>query len=226
MAVVCFDFDDVILDGNLAYTLLKEVSDKKRDVKALIGYAESKHKNFITFFKKAVGVLEGKEYKILKEIVKSIPPKTGYKIIKKLNKNGYNIVIASMNDRKIIKFFLKRHNMLKYVDDIFAPDLETKNGKLTGEISGFNLGDEKCNVPQLIKGKYGNVSNRDIYYIGDGNDDLALLTKVNGIVFNPSKWARMRIFENKRAKKRINSKRLFLIEEDDLWKVGDIIKKD
>lgn len=224
MSVVCFDFDNVLSDDNLAYKLLEYVSDKKRDVQALVKYAESEHKNFVTFFKEAVNVLEGKEYKLIKEIAKAIPPTKGYKVVKKLYKKDHNIMVASINDRKIIRFFLKRHNVFKYVDEIFAPDLETENGKLTGEISGFNLGDEKCNVTQLIKGKYGNINNKNIYYVGDGNDDLALLTKVNGIVFCPSEWAKLRIFRDKKAKKRINSNRLFLIEERDLWKVEEFIE--
>jgi phosphoserine phosphatase len=226
MKVICFDFDDVLCDGNLLYKIGKEFKYNLSSLVDVIELLESNKnpRRFYSVVKKTVSMGRGLKYEHLLETALSFKPMPGaYETLDELKKIGYKVVIVSADDRDVIVKFMKKHGMMKFVDYIYASELGVKNGELDGTISGDAIETEKTGALKLIKKMY-KVTDRDIFYIGDGLTDLPILKMVHaGAVFCPNMLTQTEIFTDRDLKRKIENRNLFIIETKDLREVLELL---
>lgn len=222
MKVICFDFDDVLCDGNLMLKIGSHCHDKLSEVLDVIEFMKSNKdpKKFYAAVKKIVALGKGIKFEDVESAALSLTAVQGaYETLAEIKKIGYKIVIVSSDDGDIIRKFLKKHDMMKFVDHIYASELGVKDGKLDGTISGDSIKTEKIGALKLVKKIY-NVKNDDIFYIGDGLTDLAILRRVyTGILFCPNIITQTEVFTDMDLKKKIEKNELYIVETRDLREV-------
>lgn len=125
-------------------------------------------------------------------------------------------MIVSINDERIIRKFLEKHRLEKYVSNVYASRLGVKDGRLTGMISGDVIKTEKQGIVKKMRKLYGK---KEIVYVGDGLTDIPILKKANkGILFCPNELTKAEVFADKNLMKK-EGNRLFLVEKRDLREV-------
>ncbi len=220
MQVICFDFDDVIVDGNLVFRLIKlrpEFSELELGFEFM--FENQKPKEFYKVIKKIVKVGKGLGFDEIKKIMFDFEVINGTKRVFKKLKENYKIVIVSANDTGMIKEFLKKHKLLECIDRIYGSKLGVKNGRLTGKISGDVIMTEKTAIVKNIEKAY-RIKRKDITYIGDGLTDLPIIKMVGkGILFCPSMITQAEVFRDKILSKMEKDGKLFLIDKKDLSEI-------
>ena len=223
--VVCFDFDNVIVDTSLAIKLLI-LGDKFKEFTAGIEmlFHNTEPKKFFRSVKNIIRLAKGYDVDYLRKIILSIEMTSGTKeTFNKLKKKGYKIVIASINDKNLIKDYLKSRGL--HVDHIYASELVVKNGKLTGEIKGDIIKTEKVGVVKQIEKLY-KVKREDITYIGDGLTDLPIM-KVSGrgILFCPNALTKAEVFASKEFDRMGKDGKFFIVEKKDMREVTKLLEQ-
>jgi len=220
MQVICFDFDDVIVDGSLVFKLIKtrpEFSELKLGFEFM--FENQNPKEFYKVIKKIVKVGKGLGFDEIKRIMFGFKVINGAKRLFNKLKENYKIVIVSANDTGMIKEFLKKHKLLDCIDRIYGSELGVKDGKLTGAISGDVIRTEKTAIVKKIEKAY-RIKRKDITYVGDGLTDLPIIKLVgNGILFCPSMITQAEVFRDKILSKMEKDGELFLIEKKDLSEI-------
>ncbi|MFH0949483.1 MAG: HAD-IB family phosphatase [Candidatus Aenigmatarchaeota archaeon] len=222
--IICLDFDDVITDENI---FSKMISMSHNRFKGLgiglefLAREDNMHpKKFYKFLKKCVMLGKGLSFGNIEKIENTIGLTTGAaKTFSLLMKRDYKIIIISTNDRKIIKGFLKKNKIEKYIDHIYAAKLGVKNGKLTGKISGDVLKGEKTGIVKNIERQY-NTKRENIIYVGDGLTDLPIMKLVGrGILFCPTSITRAEVYTDKILSRKEKDGKLFLVEKRNLMEI-------
>ena len=135
-----------------------------------------------------VELLTGLDEKVLDEIYNNIPFTPGAKkFIKILKKIGYKTAVISGG----FTFFTDRLKKELGLDYAFANNLEIKNGKITGNVTGRIInGELKAKILEDIANKE-EITLDQVVAIGDGANDLLMLDKAGlGIAFNAHKAVR------------------------------------
>ncbi len=218
--LVCFDFDDVIVDNRILLKL-PFIGNRFKRMELGVEYLEGSldPKKFSVFSKNLLESLKGVEAKTIEKYLLKIRLHKGVKEVFEHVSKDHKIVIVSTNDETFIKKFLEKHNLLQHVSHVYATKYEIKNGILTGKVSGDALKTEKLGVIPVLKKRY-KAKPGNIVYVGDGLTDLPLMKKTGvGILFNPNTFTKAEIFLDKTLKKKINANKLFLVENKDLRKV-------
>ncbi|MDI6721445.1 MAG: HAD-IB family phosphatase, partial [Candidatus Aenigmarchaeota archaeon] len=152
--VVCFDFDNVIIDDSVS-RLLGLVGSRIQRLKLEIDFLQDnmEPKKFFKFAKKFAKMGKGMNYEMLSDMMmrKTRLTKGACRALKRLKKDGHKIVIVSTNDELFIRRILERERILRYIDHIYASRLVVKNGLLTGEIKGDVVRTEKKGAVKKIK---------------------------------------------------------------------------
>ncbi|MFH0832794.1 MAG: HAD-IB family phosphatase [Candidatus Aenigmatarchaeota archaeon] len=220
--IVCFDFDDVICDGNPLYKIGKDFPDKFSELVDIVEFLESNKnpKKFYSVIKKIIALGKGITFSDVENIVLSFNLMEGVEeTFSELKKRGYKIVIISADDKNIIENFMKKHDLMKYVDHIYASRLGVVNGELDGTITGDVIETEKTGIVDVLEELY-EIELKDIFYIGDGLTDLPILKIVEkGVLFCPNMLTQAEIFTDDELKKKIDCKNLFIVEKKDLREV-------
>jgi len=221
--VVCFDFDNVIIDTSLAIKLLI-LGDKFKEFTAGIEmlFHNTDPKKFFKSLKNIIKLAKGYDIDYLRKVILSIEMTPGTKeTFNRLRKKGHKIVIASINDKKLIKDYLKSRGL--HADHIYASELVVKHGKLTGEIRGDIIKTEKVGVVKKIEKLY-KVKKEDITYIGDGLTDLPIMKAIGkGILFCPNPLTKTEVFASKEFDKMGKEGRFFIVEKKDMREVARLI---
>ncbi|MEM7819323.1 MAG: HAD-IB family phosphatase [Candidatus Aenigmatarchaeota archaeon] len=222
MKVICFDFDDVIVRTNTIHKLIKLFGQRLKIFELEIEFLEDnlEPKKFFGVVKRIVMMGKGLEFKKIKNYMLKFGVNKGVKhVFKFLKSKNYKIVIVSTNDQRIIKDFLKKNHIDKYIDQIYAAKLGIKNGLLTGKIYGDVIKTEKTGIVKKIEKKY-KIKKEDIIYIGDGLTDLPIIKLVGrGILFCPNELAKAEVFIDKTLKKKEKNGKLFLVEKKDMREI-------
>lgn len=217
--VICFDFDDVITDGNLLSSASHKFASGFKKIRIMMDFLRYNEnpKKFYWFIRKVVKRGKGIRFDDLEEAALKQRLITGVpQTLRALKKRGYKVVIVSTNDERIIKKYLEKHGLLKYIDHIYAAQLEVKNGVLTGKMSGNVIETEKTGVVRKIKKIY-NVSEKDIIYVGDGLTDIPIFRLVGkGIIFCPKTVTKLEIYNDQILKKKERENEIFVVVENDL----------
>ena len=134
------------------------------------------------------GFSTGLDEEALDKIYNNIPFTPGAKkFIKILKKIGYKTAVISGG----FTFFTDRLKKELGLDYAFANNLEIKDGKLTGKVTGRIInGEFKAKILEDIANKE-EITLDQIVAIGDGANDLLMLDKAGlGIAFNAHKTVR------------------------------------
>ncbi|MBI3190886.1 HAD-IB family phosphatase [archaeon] len=226
MKVVCFDFDDVIGNKNTLRKFLGLYSKKTTELEYMLKLLEdNKHpKKFFKDVTEGAKLFKGIPYEYVKKISNVIGINKNVKItLKKIKSMGYKIVIISTTDEGMIRRFLEKNGIGKYIDHIYAAKVGVKNGFLTGTIKGGVIRTEKTGVVKKVEHLY-KTKKKDITYIGDGMTDLPIMKCVSkGILFNPNAITIAEVMTDKKLIKMKDENRLFIVKDKDMSKILEFI---
>ncbi len=226
LKLVCFDFDNVLVNGNFLVTAMKLLDNEAADLKLLGGLLRGTRDPdyFDVFIQKIAMLMKGFEIKKIRGLITLLEPMNGLKqTLKTLHKQGIKVVVLSTNDERLIKEFLDRNKVLEYVDSVHGIIMDVKNGKLTGKYKGNLTPHQKLDKLKEILKKY-NIGSNEYTYVGDGLTDMPIFERIDrGIVFCPDAVTKIAILTNEKTVERINNGSLSLIHDKDLTDVLKLV---
>ncbi len=178
--LVVFDLDNVIIDGEGIDEIGKLVNVEDQ-IAAITEQAMQGELNFETSIKQRVGLLEGAAVDDIKKLADEMPLMAGAEeTVKSLKENGFDVVIIS-GSFDIIANTIKQKLP---VDEIFTNSLVSKDGVLTGEVTGPLVSGNKLDVLKEYIADAGYTLDECIS-VGDGANDISMIESAKyGIAFN------------------------------------------
>ena len=178
--LVVFDLDNVIIDGEGIDEIGKLVNVEDQ-IAAITEQAMQGELNFETSIKQRVGLLEGAAVDDIKKLADEMPLMAGAEeTVKSLKENGFDVIIIS-GSFDIIANTIKQKLP---VDEIFTNTLVSKDGALTGEVTGPLVSGNKLDV---LKGYIADAGYTldECVSVGDGANDISMIESAKyGIAFN------------------------------------------
>lgn len=226
---VCFDFDNVVVDGNFFMTALKLIGDEAPGLRAIASLLRTTRdpNYFDVFIHKVAELLVDFEFRKIRNVVGMLKPMNGIlETFKELKKRNIKIIILSTNDERLIKEFLKRNGIIDYVDEVHGVVMEVKGGRLTGKFTGSLTPTQKLNALKLIL-KLDKIKSGELMYVGDGLTDMPIFENADkGIVFCPDPITKISILTNQKTVDRINRGLLLIVQDKDLRHVLELLESD
>ena len=223
--IVCFDFDDVIVNNRLIFKL-PFIGHKIKTLELGAEFIEGRldPKKFNKFANGVMKQMKGIHVDNVMRILLHMRLQKGAReTIEALKKKGYKIVIISTNDGTFIKKFLEKHKLLQHVSHIYAAKFGLKNDIMTGTIYGDVIKTEKTGILPKLEKMY-RIKRKEIIYIGDGLTDLPIMKKIGtGILFNPNELTKLEIFTDKKLKAKKKNGSLYITSGNDLRTVMQFI---
>lgn len=185
--LVVMDMDSTLIQVEVIDELAK-AAGKGDEVSAITRKAMNGEISFNESLDKRVQLLAGLDEDALEKIYNNIPFTPGAKkFIKILKKIGYKTAVISGG----FTFFTDRLKKELGLDYAFANNLEIKDGKITGKVTGRIInGEFKAKILEDIANKE-EITLDQVVAIGDGANDLLMLDKAGlGIAFNAHKAVR------------------------------------
>ena len=178
--LVVFDLDNVIIDGEGIDEIGKLVNVEDQ-IAAITEQAMQGELNFETSIKQRVGLLEGAAVDDIKKLADEMPLMAGAEeTVKSLKENGFDVIIIS-GSFDIIANTIKQKLP---VDEIFTNSLVSKDGVLTGEVTGPLVSGTKLDVLKEYIADAGYTLDECIA-VGDGANDISMIESAKyGIAFN------------------------------------------
>lgn len=178
--LVAFDMDSTLIEAEVIDELAIEagVGDE------VIAITESAMRGEIDFnesFQRRVALLKGLDESVLAQIADRLPITEGAeRLVSTLKKLGYKTAILSGGFQYFGQFLQKKLG----IDYVHANELEITNGKVTGNVTGTIVnGERKAFLLEEIAKNEG-ISLEQTIAVGDGANDLPMLSKAGlGIAF-------------------------------------------
>lgn len=178
--LVAFDMDSTLIEAEVIDELAIEagVGDQ------VIAITESAMRGEIDFnesFIRRVALLKGLDESVLEQVANRLPITEGAeRLVSTLKKLGYKTAILSGGFQYFGRFLQNKLG----IDYVHANDLEIVDGKVTGNVTGTIVnGERKAFLLQDIANKES-ISLEQTIAIGDGANDLPMLSKAGlGIAF-------------------------------------------
>jgi phosphoserine phosphatase len=178
--LVAFDMDSTLIEAEVIDELAIEagVGDE------VIAITESAMRGEIDFnesFQRRVALLKGLDESVLAQIADRLPITEGAeRLVSTLKKLGYKTAILSGGFQYFGQFLQKKLG----IDYVHANELEIINGKVTGNVTGTIVnGERKAFLLEEIAKNEG-ISLEQTIAVGDGANDLPMLSKAGlGIAF-------------------------------------------
>ena len=187
----------IVLDADMTFIqceIINELSrmvGKEKEVQEITELAMNGELEFQEALRKRVSMLKGVTIHQMAQLAKSIPYTKGVaRLIQVLKTLGYKIALVSGG----FTYFIEQIQQEFALDYGFANTLEIKDGVLTGEVIGEIVdGRRKATITQEIAQKE-NISLEQVIAIGDGANDLQMLSCVGmGIAFNAKQFLQERV---------------------------------
>ena len=178
--MVVFDMDSTLIEAEVIDELAKEagVGDQVAEIteQAMRGEID-----FTESFARRVGLLEGLSESVLEQVAKRLKLTEGAeRLITTLKSLGYKTAILSGG----FTYFAKGLQDKLGIDYVFANELEIKQGKVTGQVSGRVVdGQRKAELLDELA-KKENIGREQVIAVGDGANDLPMLSRAGlGVAF-------------------------------------------
>ena len=176
-----FDMDSTLIEAEVIDELAKlhGVGDK---VSAITASAMRGELDFKQSFTRRVALLAGLPESGLDEVLRSIPLAGGAeRLMQTLKVLGYKTAVLSGG----FTFFGRHLQGRLGIDYVFANELETANGMVTGQVVGEIVdGKKKAELLKMLAEKE-NISVDQVVAVGDGANDLPMLNLAGmGIAFH------------------------------------------
>lgn len=185
--LIVFDMDSTLIQAEVIDELAKAAGAGEK-IATITEKAMNGEIDFQESLHQRVASLEGLEESKLKDILENLPLTPGVEdFVKTVKGLGYKLAIISGG-------FLYFANAIKDklgLDYAFANDLEIQGGKLTGKVQGTIVdANQKATILELIA-QQEKISTDQVVAIGDGANDLPMLSKAGlGIAFHAKEIVR------------------------------------
>ena len=178
--LVCFDMDSTLIEAEVIDELAKAagVGDQVSEITEAAMRGEL---DFNESFRRRLRLLEGLDEGVLAQIAGKLPITEGaVKLVSTLKKLGYKTAILSGGFNYFGRYLQERLG----IDYVYANELEIKNGKVTGDVSGDIVdGPRKAELLKALADKE-NITLEQVVAVGDGANDLPMLSIAGlGIAF-------------------------------------------
>lgn len=178
--LVAFDMDSTLIEAEVIDELAKAAGVGEQ-VASITERAMAGELDFTQSFKARVALLKGLDERVLADIAQSLPLTEGAeKLVSTLKRLGYKTAILSGG----FSYFGQYLSNKLGIDYVYANELEIRDGKVTGEVSGTVVdGARKALLLKDIAQKEG-ISLEQVIAVGDGANDLPMLSIAGlGIAF-------------------------------------------
>lgn len=179
--LVCFDMDSTLIQAEVIDELAAEAGVGEA-VASITAAAMRGELDFETSFRRRLALLRGLDEQALAGIAKRLPITNGAdRLIASLKQLGYKIAILSGGFRYFAEHLQRRFG----VDYVYANELDIRDGRLTGEVSGEIVdGRRKAELLREIAEREG-IRLEQVIAVGDGANDLPMLAIAGlGIAFH------------------------------------------
>ncbi|EQC44358.1 phosphoserine phosphatase SerB [Bacteriovorax sp. Seq25_V] len=179
--LIVFDMDSTLIQAEVIDELAKAhgVGD---EISEITEQAMNGELDFNQSLTKRVSMLKGLDAKVMHDILEKLPLTPGVEeFVQTIKKLGYKVAIISGG----FTYFANALKEKLKLDYAFANELEIIDGKLTGNVLGTIVNaDQKAILVSLIA-QQENISLEQVVAIGDGANDLPMLSQAGlGIAFH------------------------------------------
>lgn len=180
--LICFDMDSTLIQTECIDELAIRagVGDEVKEITARAMRGEI---DFKQSFTERVALLKGLDVNVMKDIAENLPITEGAdRLMNVLKRYGYKIAILSGGFTYFGEYLQKRWG----VDYVYANELEIDNeGKLTGRYTGDIVDGQRKRELLRIIAQVEKVNIAQTIAVGDGANDLPMLTESGlGIAFH------------------------------------------
>jgi len=178
--LVVFDMDSTLIEAEVIDELAKEAGVGEK-VAAITEQAMRGEIDFTESFARRVGLLEGLDESVLAEVAVRLKMTEGAeRLISTLKSLGYKTAILSGG----FTYFAKGLQNKLGIDYVYANELEIKNGKVTGQVTGQVVdGQRKAALLDELAAKE-KIGRQQVIAVGDGANDLPMLSRAGlGVAF-------------------------------------------
>ena len=179
--LVCFDCDSTLIQGEVI-EMLAAHAGKENEVAAVTARAMRGELDFEASLRERVAVLEGLDAAIIDEVARDIHLTPGAReTIATLNRIGYRTAVVSGGFIQVLEGLAAEMEL----DYVRANTLEIADGKLTGRVTGTVV-DRKAKEEFLREfAADSGVSMQQTVAVGDGANDIAMVTAAGlGVAFD------------------------------------------
>jgi phosphoserine phosphatase len=179
--LIVFDMDSTLIQAEVIDELAKAhgVGEK---IEAITERAMNGELDFNESLIERVGMLEGLEASKMVKILNELPLTPGLEdFLKTVKKLGYKVAVISGG----FTYFANALKDRLGLDYAFANELEIIDGKLTGKVVGTIVNAEQKAILVNLIAQQENISLEQVVAIGDGANDLPMLSQAGlGIAFH------------------------------------------
>lgn len=186
--LIVFDMDATLIQTEVINELAK-VHGVEEEVSRITHQSMNGELDFGQSLKKRVGLLQGLGQDCLQEVAEGLPITPGVpEFLKTVRSKGFKVAVISGGFQYFANY-LKEKLELDYA---FANQLDFDGqGKLTGKLSGNIIDSEQKAFLMDLLAQQENISLEQVVAIGDGANDIPMLTKAGlGIAFHAKKVVR------------------------------------
>ena len=178
--LVVFDMDSTLIEAEVIDELAKEAGVGEQ-VAAITEQAMRGEIDFTESFAMRVGLLKGLSEDVLDKVAERINMTEGAeRLISTLKSLGYKTAILSGG----FTYFANRLQKNLGIDYVYANELEIKDGKVTGRVTGCVVdGKRKAELLDELAERE-NIGRQQVIAVGDGANDLPMLSRAGlGVAF-------------------------------------------